>query len=103
MAGRQPQDQAAGVADQPAGDGDQPTTAASSGTCTEHTPARSLARLARRDGIEAEFIEPMRHFADCLAGTASPETSFDDGFCNVVVVHAIRRNLNEKRPIELAP
>jgi hypothetical protein len=43
----------------------------------------------------------MRHFADCLAGSAIPETSFDDGPRNVVVIDAIRRSLDEKRPIEL--
>jgi predicted dehydrogenase len=55
-----------------------------------------------RYGHLTHFVyEPMRHFADCLAGTATPETSFDDGLRNVVVIDAIRRSLDEKRPIEL--
>jgi predicted dehydrogenase len=55
-----------------------------------------------RYGHLSHFVyEPMRHFADCLAGTAVPETSFDDGLRNVVVIDAIRRSLEEKRPIEL--
>ncbi len=45
----------------------------------------------------------MRHFADCLAGTAVPESSFADGLRNVTVIDAIRRSLAEKRPIELVP
>jgi predicted dehydrogenase len=56
-----------------------------------------------RYGHLTHFVyEPMRHFADCLAGTAVPETSFDDGLRNVVVIDAIRRSLAEKRPITLA-
>lgn len=55
-----------------------------------------------RYGHLTHFVyEPMRHFADCLAGTVTPETSFDDGLRNVVVIDAIRRSLAEKRPIEL--
>jgi predicted dehydrogenase len=57
-----------------------------------------------RYGHLTHFVyEPMRHFADCLAGTAVPETNFDDGLRNVVVIDAIRRSLTEKRPIELTP
>jgi predicted dehydrogenase len=57
-----------------------------------------------RYGHLTHFVyEPMRHFVDCLAGTAVPEASFDDGLRNVVVIDAIRRSLAEKRPIELAP
>ena len=57
-----------------------------------------------RYGHLTHFVyEPMRHFADCLAGTAVPETTFDDGLRNVAVIDAIRRSLAEKRPIELAP
>jgi predicted dehydrogenase len=56
-----------------------------------------------RYGHLTHFVyEPMRHFADCLAGTATPETSFDDGLRNVVVIDAIRRSLAEKRPVALA-
>jgi predicted dehydrogenase len=56
-----------------------------------------------RYGHLTHFVyQPMRHFADCLAGTATPETSFEDGLRNVVVIDAIRRSLAEKRPIELA-
>jgi predicted dehydrogenase len=55
-----------------------------------------------RYGHLTHFVyEPMRHFADCLAGTASPETSFDDGLRNVRVIDAVRRSLLEKRPVEL--
>lgn len=57
-----------------------------------------------RYGHLTHFVyEPMRHFADCLAGTAVPETNFDDGLRNVAVIDAIRRSLLEKRPIELTP
>jgi predicted dehydrogenase len=57
-----------------------------------------------RYGHLTHFVyQPMRHFADCLAGTAVPETSFDDGLRNVAVIDAIRRSLTEKRPIELTP
>jgi predicted dehydrogenase len=57
-----------------------------------------------RYGHLTHFVyEPMRHFADCLAGTAIPESSFDDGLRNVAVIDAIRRSLAEKRPVELAP
>lgn len=56
-----------------------------------------------RYGHLTHFVyEPMRHFADCLAGTAVPETSFADGLRNVAVIDAIRRSLAEKRPVELA-
>jgi len=55
-----------------------------------------------RYGHLTHFVyEPMRHFADCLAGTAVPEASFGDGLRNVMVIDAIRRSLAEKRPIEL--
>jgi len=55
-----------------------------------------------RYGHLTHFVyEPMRHFVDCLAGTALPEASFDDGLRNVVVIDAIRRSLAEKRPVEL--
>lgn len=55
-----------------------------------------------RYGHLTHFVyEPMRHFVDCLAGTAVPEASFDDGLRNVVVIDAIRRSLAEKRPVEL--
>jgi predicted dehydrogenase len=55
-----------------------------------------------RYGHLTHFVyEPMRHFADCLAGTATPEATFDDGLRNVVVIDAIRRSLDEKRPIDL--
>ena len=56
-----------------------------------------------RYGHLTHFVyEPMRHFVDCLAGTAVPEASFGDGLRNVVVIDAIRRSLAEKRPIDLA-
>ena len=46
------------------------------------------------------FLRPEH--AIVAAGTAVPETSFDDGLRKVVVIDAIRRSLDEKRPIELS-
>jgi predicted dehydrogenase len=53
-----------------------------------------------RYGHLTHFVyEPMRHFADCLADKAVPETSFADGLENVMVIDAIRRSLTEQRPV----
>jgi predicted dehydrogenase len=55
-----------------------------------------------RYGHLTHFVyEPMRHFADCLADKAVPETSFADGLQNVMVIDAIRRSLTEQRPVAI--
>ncbi len=66
-----------------------------------HTPfsSESVTRYGKVWGYQ---YEPIRYFADCVAGGTTPEVTGADGLMVTAMIEATLTSLSEKRPVAIA-